>query len=207
MNVLIADDHPFTLTGTKQFVESLGYKVVDLCSNGIQAFNLISKHRPEIAILDINMPGMDGIEVLQQVRAANIRTKIILLTMHKEWSIYNKAQEYFVNGFLLKENAEEELQTCIEEILKNNYYVDDKLKNELFFDQPVQENTDLQKLSFAEQKILDLITQQYTSKQIAQFLFISEKTVEAHRGRIIEKLNLPKEKNSLLKYALRQKTI
>ena len=63
MNILIADDHPFTLQGTKSFVESYGYKVIDACSNGISALNLILLHRPEIAILDINMPGLDGLDL------------------------------------------------------------------------------------------------------------------------------------------------
>lgn len=66
MKILIADDHPFTLQGTKSFVESYGYKVVDTCSNGISAFNLITLHNPDVAILDINMPGQDGLDVAKK---------------------------------------------------------------------------------------------------------------------------------------------
>ena len=103
MNVLIADDHPFTLQGTKMFVQSYGYKVVDACSNGISALNLIVLHRPEIAILDINMPGLDGLDVAKKVFEDKLRTKIILLTMHKEMAIYKKAQQFGIFGYILKE--------------------------------------------------------------------------------------------------------
>ena len=82
MKILVADDHPLTLMGTKSFVESLGYEVDDVCSNGITAYNLIISHRPAIAILDINMPGMDGLEVLEKVFTQKLKTKVILLTMH-----------------------------------------------------------------------------------------------------------------------------
>ena len=94
MKILIADDHPFTLQGTKSFVESYGYKVVDTCSNGISAFNLITLHNPDVAILDINMPGQDGLDVAKKVQESKLKTKVILLTMHKEMTIFKKANEY-----------------------------------------------------------------------------------------------------------------
>ena len=90
MKILIADDHPFTLQGTKSFVESYGYKVTDTCSNGVSALNLIQLHTPEIAILDINMPGLDGLDVAKKVQESKLKTKVILLTMHKEMTIYKK---------------------------------------------------------------------------------------------------------------------
>jgi DNA-binding NarL/FixJ family response regulator len=203
MKILVADDHPLTLMGTKGFVESLGYTVEDICSNGITAYNLIVSHRPAIAILDINMPGMDGLEVLEKIYDQKLKTRIILLTMHKEMSVFNKANQYDLSGYILKEYAQEELEVCLESVKKGNQYISKNLTNELTRDDENKANTNtkLKKLTFAEKKIVELIAQQKTSKQIAELLFISEKTVEGHRSNIIQKLGLPKEKNTLLVWA------
>ena len=191
MKILIADDHPFTLQGTKSFVESYGYKVTDTCSNGVSALNLITLHQPEIAILDINMPGLDGLDVAKKVQENKLRTKVILLTMHKEMTIYKKATEYGIYGYILKEHAQTELEKCLIEVANGNKYVSEFLEDELVADNK-NSNDELNKLTISERKIVKLIAQQKTSKQIAELLFLSEKTVEGHRSNIIDKLKLPK---------------
>lgn len=201
MTVLIADDHPFTLQGTKSFVESYGYKVTDACSNGISALNLIILHHPEIAVLDINMPGLDGLDVAKKVQTDKINTKIILLTMHNEMSIYKKALEYNIYGYILKEHAQTELEDCLREVKKGNKYVSKFIENELVT-ASTSFHSNLSQLTVSENKILEQIALQKTSKQIAASLFLSEKTVEGHRTKIIEKLGLRKEKNALLKWSL-----
>lgn len=201
MRILIADDHPFTLLGTKSFVESYGYRVEDTCSNGITALNLIKLHLPDIAILDINMPGLDGLDVAKAIQESKLRTKIILLTMHKEMTIYKKAKEYGVYGYILKEHAQTELEKCIQEVKKGNEYISVFLKDDLIKDTPNDTN-ELAHLTLSERKIIELITQQKTTKQIAELLFLSKKTVEGHRSKIIDKLGLPKEKNALLIWAM-----
>jgi DNA-binding NarL/FixJ family response regulator len=203
MRILIADDHPFTLMGTKAFVESLKFNVEDVCSNGITALNLIKSHQPDIAILDINMPGMDGLEVLEKLFSQKLKTKVILLTMHKEMTIFKKACQYDVSGYILKENAQDELASCLEAVIKGIQYISKNLKNELQIDAKNSSDDNLGKLTFTEKKILELVAQQKTSKQIAEMLFISEKTVEGHRTNIIQKLGLPKEKNTLLIWAMK----
>lgn len=204
MNVLIADDHPFTLQGTRSFVEAYGYKVADTCSNGVAALNLIKLHHPDIAILDINMPGLDGLDVSLKVQESKLRTKIILLTMHKEMTIYKKAIEYGIYGYILKEHAQTELEKCLQEVSKGNRYVSTFLEDDLFADHSKGDGY-LSKLTLSERKIIELIAQLKTSKQIAGLLFLSEKTVEGHRSNIIEKLGLPKEKNILLKWVIRNR--
>lgn len=201
MTILIADDHPFTLQGTKSSVESYGYKVTDTCSNGVSALNLILLHLPEIAVLDINMPGLDGLEVAKKVQEAKISTKVILLTMHKEMTIYKKATQYGIFGYILKEHAQTELEQCLLEVKKGNKYISSFLEDDLIASADANQG-ELSTLSFAEKKILEQVAQQKTSKQIAHLLFLSEKTVEGHRSKIIEKLGLPKEKNALLKWVL-----
>jgi DNA-binding NarL/FixJ family response regulator len=204
MRILIADDHPFTLMGTKAYVESLNFVVEDICSNGITALNLIKTHQPDIAILDINMPGLDGLEVLEKVFASKLKTKIILLTMHKEMTIFNRANEIGVWGYILKENAQEELSFCIDAVSRGHQYVSRNLNSDLLVTAGQVTGNQLDKLTFSEKKILELVAQQRTSKQIAELLFISEKTVEGHRTNIIQKLDLPKGKNTLLIWAMKQ---
>ena len=201
MKILIADDHPFTLQGTKSFVESYGYKVTDTCSNGVSALNLITLHQPDIAILDINMPGLDGLDVAKKVQESKLKTKVVLLTMHKEMTIFKKANEYGIYGYILKEHAQTELEKCLIEVAKGNKYVSEFLEDDLVVDNK-NDNHELAKLTLSERKIVELIAQQKTSKQIAELLFLSEKTVEGHRSNIIEKLGLPKEKNTLLIWAI-----
>jgi len=202
MNIIIADDHPLTLLGTKSFLESLGYNIKSICNNGLTTYDEITRKHFEIAILDINMPGMDGLEILEKIYKNKIRTKVILLTIHREISIYNKAKEFGVFGYLLKNHSEKELGICLAEVKLNNKYISPLISNDLLMDRPRSENADLSKLTFSEIKILELIAKQYTSKQIASMLFLSEKTIEGHRRNIIEKLELPKEKNILLQWAI-----
>lgn len=199
--IIIADDHSFTLQGTKAFVESIGFKVLETCNNGITAFNLIKVHLPNIAVLDINMPGLDGLEILQKIYEQKIKTKIILLTMHRDKSVYNKALEYGVFGYILKEQADKELEKCLEAFAANKIYVNLDLDRELIF-HTNSANNQTKELSVSEKKILELVAQQKSSQEIAELLFISKKTVEGHRRNIIEKLGLPKEKYALLIWAI-----
>jgi len=202
MRVIIADDHPFSLDGTKSYVEKLGHFVEEICNNGTKAYHSIEAKKPDIAILDINMPGMDGIEVLEKIFNNKLKTKVILLTMHKEISLFNKASEFNVYGYILKEYTNEELNICLNEIEKGNKYYGQTLFKDLFVNEDANQIF-LSKLNASEQKIIKLIAEQLTTKQIASMLFISEKTIERYRSSIIEKLELPKEKNILLKWAMK----
>lgn len=202
MKIVIADDHPLTLQGTVAYVEQMGHKVVCYCSNGNAALNYIQVHHPDVAILDINMPGLNGLEVAEKVFEIKSPTKIVLLTMHNEISILNKAKEYQIYGYVLKEKAFPDLQQCLEQIEKGKRFYSDSMHYDVSTP-PKDEAGAYSELSLREKKIIELIALQKTSKQIADLLFISEKTVESHRTRIIEKLGLPKEKNVLLKWAMK----
>lgn len=199
IKILIADDHPLLLNGTKIFLENLGHQVVETCTNGQAAYAMLKVKLPNIIILDINMPGMDGLELAAKIQKEKLRIKVILLTMHDEIEVYEKAIDLGVSGYVLKDQAEHELQACIESVMRNEVFLSAQLKantKSSFF-----MNEDLN-LSLIENKIVQFISLQKTTKEIAELLFLSPKTVEAHRSRIIEKLDLPKEKNSLLKWAI-----
>ena len=116
--ILISDDHPFTLMGTKAYLEALGHHICELCSNGINAYNMILHHQPDIALLDMSMPGMNGLDVLEKLQTTSSPTKIVLLTMHKEMSIFRKAESLGAKGYILKEFASDVLDDCIRGVLR-----------------------------------------------------------------------------------------
>lgn len=201
MHFVVADDHPISLLGTEVLVEKLGYVVLESCRNGQSAWNAIKRLKPDFVILDISMPEMSGLEVSENIRNLQLPTKIILLTSHKELSIKKKADELQVNAYLLKEYALEELESCLQHLNTNEFYVSQRIKFDLEKDLTYQKDKVLDQLSFSERKVFELIAQLKTTKEIANLLFLSEKTIEAHRAAIIRKLGLKPEKNTLLKFA------
>jgi DNA-binding NarL/FixJ family response regulator len=204
-NIVIADDHPVVLFGTKTFLEQRGYNVVSACANGLEAYNQIITKQPNIAILDMSMPGLNGLEILAKLQTAKHPVKSILLTMHNDAALFNKAKELGVKGYLLKEFAMDELEKCLNEVKNGLTYFSKHLSNMLTIQHTKDANPALQHLTFAEKKILELVVQQKSTKEIAALLFISEKTVETHRSHIIKKLNIPPGKNALLIWAMKMK--
>ena len=203
--ILISDDHPLTLMGTKAYIENLGHQICELCSNGITAYNMILQHKPDIAVLDINMPGMNGLEVLEKLQGSQPKTKVILLTMHNEVSIFNRAKELGVRGYVLKEFSTDVLEDCINAVLNHKTWFNPELSGQMLLNQDEDQVSVLDKLTFAERKIVQLIGRQNTTRQIAEMLFVSEKTVENHRSNIMKKLDLPAEKNALLLWAVQNR--
>ncbi|SDX54170.1 response regulator [Aequorivita viscosa] len=201
MYFVIADDHPLSLLGTQVILEGMGHVVLESHNNGRNAWEAIKKLKPAFAILDISMPVMDGLEVAENVRLHQLSTKIILLTSHKEKSVFNKAEELKINAYLLKQYALEELKDCVKHLMTNENYYSHRMKFELETDLDYQKGEILDKLTFSERKIFELIVQQKTTKEIAEMLFLSGKTIEAHRASIIRKLGIESDKNALLKFA------
>src|SRR5690554_3621795 len=114
--IIIADDHPLLLKGLSDFLIEKGYNLIGSGKDGREAYNLIVQKDPDIAILDIQMPYMSGIEIAQKCRSQDIETKIVLITLHKEMELYQSAKELNIFGYILKEFALEEIETCIETV-------------------------------------------------------------------------------------------
>lgn len=203
--ILIADDHPVVLFGTKTYLQQRGYNVISTCSNGLEAYNQIIAKQPDIALLDMSMPGLSGLEIVEKVQQAKVPVKTILLTMHNELSLFNRAKEIGVKGYLLKDFAMEEMEKCLEEVKRGNTYFSRHLEQSLTINNNGDGNPELSQLTFAEKKILELVAQQKSTREIAAMLFISEKTVETHRSHIIKKLNIPPGKNALLIWAMKMR--
>lgn len=203
MKIVVADDHPIVLNGLCLYLENLKHTILAACINGIEAWNQIYTLVPDIALLDHNMPGLTGIEIAERILREELPVKVILLTMHNERSLLQKAEEVNIKGFLLKDSAVLEIENCINTVSRNKVYYSNEIKNRLKDSRYSSEIEELNKLSPAERKILRYIADQKTTPEIADMLFISDKTVEKHRKNIIQKLNLPPAKNSLLIWAMK----
>lgn len=195
-SIIIADDHPLLLKGLNDFLVEKGYNLIGSGIDGREAYNLIVQKQPDIAILDIQMPFMSGIEIAQKCKTQNIETKIVLITLHKEKELYQTAKELNIFGYILKEFALEEIETCIQTVRRGKPFFSAKIK-ELIGDVLIEDDQ-LNALTPSEKKILKLIAQDKTNKEIASQLFISHRTVEKHRSNIINKLDLEPRTNSLL---------
>lgn len=200
--IILADDHPVTLAGIKFFVESLGFTVIKTCENGKDAMDAVLELNPDGVILDLNMPQLNGLEVLEKIRENDLGTKVIIYTMYNEKSFLLRAKKFNVNGYLLKDFALQELETCLKKISANETWFSPKLETTLIAKKHDSQVEKILTLTGAERKILSLIGKDHTSRIIAEMLFISEKTVEKHRSNIIAKLGLPNEKNVLQRFAL-----
>ncbi|MDP2687309.1 MAG: response regulator transcription factor [Aequorivita sp.] len=198
-SIIIADDHPLLLKGLSDFLIEKEFNLLGSGKDGREAYNLIVQTEPDIAILDIQMPFMSGLEIAQKCKTLNIDTKIVLITLHKEKELYQKAQELNIFGYILKEFALEEIENCIKTVTEGIPFFSEKIKE--LIGVSVTEDSDLNILTPSEKKILKLIAQDKTNKEIASQLFISYRTVEKHRSNIITKLNIEPKTNSLLIWA------
>ena len=197
--IITADDHPLLLKGLNNFLIEKNYNIIDSGTNGKEALELIVKLKPDIAILDIQMPYMTGLEVAKECKINNIKTKIILITFHKEKMLFQKANELNIFGYILKEFAIEEIENCIKSVSNDVPYFSPRIKDLLGINPYKDSYLDL--LTPSEKKILKLIAKDKTNKDIASLLFISHRTVEKHRSNIIQKLKLEPKTNSLLIWA------
>ncbi len=203
--ILIADDHPLLLRGLSDFLNSLGYQNIVETTNGLDAYNIIIKEEPSLAILDIRMPKLSGLEVAKKCKTNRLKTKIIIITLHQEKELYERASSVGISGYIFKQFALKEIEECIEQVLAGEEYFSEQLKDIL----NVEEDKDdiLAKLTPSEIKILRLIQKRMTTPQIAEALFVSGKTIEKHRSNMSKKLNLSGKTNSLLLWATNHKSI
>lgn len=203
LKVVVADDHPITLMGTELYLRELDCQIVGSYQNGISCLNGIKMLTPDLAVIDLSMPGMSGLEVLAQVKEKKIPTRIILITMHRELPILTKAKQLGCDGYVLKDFAHNELKDCIKAVMDGKVYVSPELNELTTIDKESNTNEKLSMLTSTEIKVLQLVKEHKTNKEIGRFLFITEKTVESHKRNIVTKLGLPNGKNILLQWVLK----
>ena len=206
-SIVIADDHPLMLKGMTNYLTSINYNIIGSAVDGQSAYNLIVKLNPEIAILDIRMPFKTGLEIADECKKHNIRTKIILITFDKQEDVYEKAKELNIYGYILKEFAVEEIENCIESVINNTPYFSQEIIPNL---EKSSNNTDLtilNKLTKTEIKIIKFISKNKTSPEIAEELNVSSRTIEKHRSNIVNKLKLEGKHNALFIWATNNRDI
>jgi len=211
IKVLIVDDHPLFRSGLRQVVESDSrFELIGEAGDGETALWMIQEKRPDVAVLDIKLPGLTGLEIASRLRGKRPPVRLIILTMHKEEEIFNRAVDLGVMGFVLKENAVDEILKAIAAVAGGEHYLSSSISGYLVRRRSRAESLAAQKpgledLTKAERRILKLIAEKKTSRQIGAELFISPRTVEAHRANICAKLEL-RGSHSLLQFALENRS-
>ena len=206
INVIIADDHPVFRQGLRQVIESdQQICVVGEAVDGQEAVATILATKPDVAVLDVDMPNGDGFEVVRAIKRQQLAVAVVFLTMHKDERFLNAALDLGVKGYLLKDSAVTEIIASIKAVAEGRDYVSTELTSYLVnrsrrAAQLAEEKPGLGKLTPTERRILSCLGEYKTSKEIANEMFISVRTVERHRANICEKLDLHGS-HALIKFA------
>ena len=210
LTVVIADDHPMFRSGVRQALErDSELKVLAEAGDGATALQLIREHRPQVAVLDINMPKMSGLEVARALSKEKESPAIVLLTMFDDEEMLNEAMDLGVKAYLLKESASIDVSNAVHAAMEGRHFISPALTEKLLHRKKKQTefasaHAGLDQLTPTERNILRRISESRTSKEIADELFLSPKTVDNYRFKIAEKLGI-RGAYSLLKFALENK--
>ena len=196
IHVLIAEDHLMVRAGIRALLEKAGdIHVVGEASNGQEAVEMVEKHTPDVLIMDIMMPRLNGIQAAENIRKLNLSTRILLLSMYSDEGLIYQALQSGVKGYVLKSSVSDELLWAVHTIASGKTYLSSQIseivvENAVHPRPPGQDHDPLSNISPREKEVLQLIAEEHTSGEIAKMLFISEKTVEKHRASLMEKLNV-----------------
>ena len=207
-NIVLAEDHGLVREGIKKIIEAIpGLRVVGEVGDGLELLELLKGLQVDMVILDITMPSLPGIEATREIKKAYPAVKVLILTMHKKKEYLDNAIAAGVDGYLLKEDAPKELLTAMDTIREGMIYVSPLLSSDLanlyFQSQRHTEAKPAAPLSPREIEIIKLIAEGKSSKEIAEILFLSFRTIQNHRTKIMRKLNL-KKNTDLVRYAIRE---
>lgn len=197
-SIIIADDHPLVLKGLHDFLIEKNFNVIGSAKNGKEAYTLIKAHQPDIAILDIKMPFLTGLQIAEKCQAEKLPTKIVLITFEKSETTYQKGKSLGVYGYILKEFALEEIENCILSLIKDKAYFSPEL---IKYIKSKTTPEHFNELTEHEKNIVKLISHNKTGVEIAELFSVSPRTVEKHKSNIIKKLRLESKQNSLLIWA------
>jgi DNA-binding NarL/FixJ family response regulator len=210
ITVLIADDHPIFRRGLCDIIAGdSSLRLVGEAADGEQAWRMIQQLRPSAVVLDIHMPRLSGLQIGRLVLQQRLKLELIMLTMDSEEALLNKALNLGIKGYLLKESAATDLLQAIHRVANGDCYITPALSGALVRRQSARQELQeqepgLDKLSPTEREVLKLIAEDRTSKEIAELLGCSHRTVESHRQRISQKLELSGS-HSLLRFAFDHK--
>jgi two-component system, NarL family, response regulator NreC len=206
IRVLIADDHAILRSGLRMLIDAqTDMLVVAEAQNGNETIQLCRKESPDVVILDVTMPERGGLHAIHDILKLSSNTRILLLTMHEELAYLRTALSAGASGYVLKKSVDADLLSAIRAVYKGRTYVDSELASELIEHTLPQRSHARSKvsevLSERELQVLKLVAEGFSSREIAQQIFVSVKTVETYRGRFAEKLGLT-SRADIVRYAL-----
>lgn len=210
ITVVIADDHPLFRKGLVEVLDDDGsFHIVGQADNGETALALVRRHRPTIALLDIEMPGTSGLAVAETIHGEGLGAAVVILTMYSDPGVFRRALDLGAKGYVLKDSAVTEIVACLHMVAAGRPYISPALSGQLLerrADAPVAELAALAELTPAERRVLELVARGLTSSDIAEALGNSPKTIENHRSHICAKLGLTGPQ-ALLRFALEHKAL
>jgi len=211
IRVIIAEDHNLVRQGIRALLEKQAHiSVVGEAQDGQEALDLTRQMRPDVLLLDINMPLINGIEVIKRIRNVGLPTEVLVLSMHEDESMVKRALWNGARGYILKKSITEELFTAINDTSIRRTYLSPQLYNIMDFNKPddgdIRQADQIDRLTSRELEVCQLIAGGNTNNEIAQRLGISVKTVEKHRANLMEKLNV-QDVASLIREAIKHGVI
>lgn len=193
--ILIVDDHGIVTSGLKMLIQNYkSFKVIAEAKSASEAIELCNKFKPDIIILDISLPDINGLDIISTFRNVAKETKILVLTMHENKQYLRKALEDGAYGYLLKQSADEDLHYALKVVSKGETYIQPSMITDLYSKKKITEKTRDEALwnmlSDREKEVIILVAKGFTSKEIADKLFLSDKTIATYRMRAHSKLNI-----------------
>jgi two-component system response regulator NreC len=200
--VLLADDHSVIRQGLRALLEKKGFQVIAEASDGEEALRSVEKSQPEVAIVDISMPILNGVDTARELKKVSPKTKVVLLTQHDEDQYVKEALRAGVKGYVLKSQAADDLVQAIQEVCRGSVYLSPNISRVVIDAYLSNSPVEGEALSSRERQVLQLVGEGKSTKDIAAHLGISVKTAESHRARLMKKLDIH-ETASLVRYAIR----
>lgn len=203
----VADDHPVFLAGLKQIILSdPQFMIAEEAGDGEAALEAIHRRKPDIALLDFDLPKINGLEIANQLKLENSETQVVILTMHNVETLLNEALDAGVRGYLLKDNAAVDILNGLRAVAGGGIYISPAMSAYLVHRTQnssalAESRPGLKNLTPSERRVLKRIAAGKTSKEIGKELFISHRTVETHRSNISEKLDV-RGSNKLVQFAI-----
>ncbi len=209
IKVILVDDHPIVRQGIKSVISNeKDIEIIAEASNGKEAIEKALDKRPDVIIMDVTLPFLNGLEASQQIIKKNKDIKILILSMHENHAFIEKALNYGVKGYILKDTAADEIIPAIREVYADRYFLSSRISSFLIKDYVYKKKKSLKLKSISmltdrEKEILQMIAEGIHNKEIAQRLNLSLKTVLVHRNNIMHKLDIHSQAN-LIRFALKE---
>ncbi len=203
LRILLADDHRMFREGIRTLLEKAGLEVVAEASDGREVLRLGRQRTPDIAVLDLRMPLLNGIDAARELQKQSPKTRTILLTMFEEDAYVLEALQAGIRGYVLKTQAGEELVNAIREVARGATYLSPDVSRAVVDAYLTRSDVSQDPLTDRERQVLQLVAEGNTTKQVASILGVSVKTAESHRTRLMKKLDIH-ETAGLVRYAVRR---